>query len=1003
MLLAGSMCEALAQEPNVEASIVVTPVETLRLADFDATDPSRSPLIFTVTILNDVTPRSLRVTVRVTGEQSGLLGSVTTELPHVHAGATVMLTNREFDRYDLADAASGVIDYATERGVLPPDNYRFHLTVADAATAEVLNQDDDFIETTNEIAEVHALSPGSPLDQAPESLETSQPVFLWQSDGDLFSFSLFEVTTPAAEASDIATGLPVFSQDDVVTTTFPYPSFAEALRPGATYAWLVETVVRTAEGTEKFPGEMLWFTIPADNLGGGLVPTVGLAEIRVSPQEVETQPGGAVQFRAEGYNANDESLGDIAADWEVVPESAGEVTSSGLFTATSTAGVAAVVATSGDLSDFATVTVSREAPSAAGGDSTLVVILYPSDSQILVEPSPSFMWHALNADSTLSHRYRLTLGSTDGLGSLEPLWSRDVVDATILAYPTDEPPLEPGTRYTVTVALVDSSGAVVSASDAVEFALNRDPKISWELYNAWDVAQRTSVDALQTTLLVLIEGDALDVALRGAIESAGGIIEVAEGPWVQLVVPYNTLPDLASIGEVRLLTLPSPHVLFYPPVYLGNNESTGDSTGDSAGDSAGDSDGRAEGDGGRAAAHVAPLLHARESGFAPIDVVVFEFGFDQTAVGDLVDPERVQYHSFRRDGRVEGSGGADALHGAATLKAMVEYLPPTATIHLVNFDTELEFQQALRFAVDELGARVLTCSVSWANAYDDYDGSSAFSQGVTDILGDSTALVVAAGNFAQSHWESTFADANDDGAHDFAPDVSYLELELDSRQRYDFLLSWDEWSYPARDLDLEILDEQGEPLFDRYGRPHASRNVQSGDEYVEPLERIRSFSPPFAGFHTYRIRVVSATPEQARRDPPDFEIYVYPPPARAEPTPEPGSSLASGLATTRSNRVIPVGAAGFSHSSRGPTNDGRIRPDFSADGALSYDERRFEGTSFATPRVAAALSSVFARHPDWSLDQALEYLKQYVSTSDIGKDNLVGWGALDIEALVSGL
>lgn len=975
ILFAGSTSTVVAQG-SVDGSIVVVPIETLRLADFDPINPAVAPLIFTVTVNNDLTPRAIRVQVVATGEKAGPLGSMTVDLESVQPGAMVVLTNRQFDRYELADAASGVIDFATERGVLPADDYRFHLALIDPESGEVLSQDEDFIETTNDAAEVHALSPGNPLDQAPEPLETPQPVFLWQSDGHLFSFSLFEVTSEDAVASDIATGLPVFTQDEVETTTFPYPAFAEALRPGVTYAWLVEPIVRTASGLEKYPGEMLWFTVPSDNLGGGLPPAVGLSEVRVTPQEADVRPGGALQLMVEGFNANGESVGEVAAHWEVVPASAGDVTAGGLFTAGTSAGVAAVVATSDEISDFATVTIARDAGESDRVDSTLVVILSPSDSQILVEPSPSFVWHVPNADSTTANRFRVALGSVDGLGSYEPLWDRVVAGAAMLNYPTDEPPLDPGTRYSVTVALLDSAGASISTSEPVEFALNRDAKISWELYNAWDVAQRNDADDASTTLLVLVEGEDLDATLRGSLESVGGTIEVAEGPWVQLSVPFTSLPQLASIEEIRLLTLPSPHVLFDRLDY-----STGGSIG---------------------SAHVTPLLERRED-FAPIDVVVFEFGFDQATIESIVDPERLRYHSFRRDGRIEGSGGADALHGAATVKAMAEYLPPTATIHLINFDTELDFQQALRFAVDELDARVLTCSVSWANAYDDYDGSSTFSQTVTDILSDSSALVVAAGNFAQSHWESTFADDDGDGSHDFATDISYLEVELDSRQRYDLLLSWNEWSYPTRDLDLEILDDQGRTLYDRYGRPYASMNVQSNDDYVEPLERIRAFSPPFAGTRTYRVRVVAATPEETRQDPPSFELYVYPPPEASDPKPVPGSSLASGLATTRTSRIIPVGAVGFEHSSRGPTNDGRIRPDFSADGTLSFSNRTFEGTSFATPRVAAAISSVLARYPDWSLQQAIDHLKQYVSTSSIDKDNRVGWGALDLHALVSGL
>ena len=971
--------DAGARQRTVEATITVLPVETLRLADFDPTDPTAAPQIFTVSILNDAEQRELRAVVRVTGAQAGLLGVISTDISGVMPLQTVMLTNRDFDSYDLGDAAADVIDYATERGELPPDDYQFSLTVTDKTSSRVLAEDSDFTSTSVEGDEVFALSPGVPLDQSPEALDSPQPIFIWQSEGDRFDFSLYEVASPDIAANDIATGLPVFEQADVQSTTYPYPSFAEALRPGVTYAWLVQSVVRTAEGAERIPGEMLWFTYrPGEGGGVGDAQPAGLASIRVSPQEHELPWGGVVQLEVEGLGPGGEPLGVISPEWEVIPQSGGEVTPGGMFTAGSSQGVVAVVAHAGEHSDYSTITVTPTGR-ATTADSVYVMMMSPSPEQIVAEPSPMFVWQVVGADSSLAQRFRVALDVVDFATGLEPLWQREVVDATELRYPVDEEPLESGSRYAASVALLDSTGVELASTGPVEFALNRDPKISWELYTAWDTARRTATDSVRTTLLVLVGDSGLSQSARDAVVQAGGAIEVAEGPWVQLNVPFASLGELASLTDFRMLTLPSPHVLFH------------------------DVERDADYSPGAFSGHVAPLNNGAADRFAAVDVVVLEFGFDREAVEQMLDPSRVRYHSFRADGRIEGAGGADAQHGVATLRAMVEYLPPTANVHLVNYDTEPEFQQALRFAVEEIGARVLTCSVSWANAYDDYDGTSIFSQRVETILGDRSALVVAAGNFALSHWEGTFRDADRDNAHDFSSSASYLELELNSASRYDFLLSWDEWTRPNRDLDLEILDEEGNPLFDRYGRAYASRNMQADAQYVEPLERIRAFRPPMAGVQRYRVRVIAADGNGVAANPPSFELYVYPPPVGANPASQPASSLASGVATTRSRAVIPVGAAGFSHSSHGPTNDGRVRPDFSTDGTVRFGGTQFEGTSFATPRVAAALASVLSRHPDWSLEQALDFLRRHVAPSAADKSNIIGWGTLDLDAVVNSL
>ncbi len=266
-------------------------------------------------------------------------------------------------------------------------------------------------------------------------------------------------------------------------------------------------------------------------------------------------------------------------------------------------------------------------------------------------------------------------------------------------------------------------------------------------------------------------------------------------------------------------------------------------------------------------------------------------------------------------------------------------------------------------------------------------------------------MIVAAGNFAKSHWEGSYEDNNLNGAHDFSSQGDYIEVTLDNRKRYTFLLSWDEWGEPARNLDLEILNDAGERLSDAFGRPYASRNVQSEDGYVEPVERIRNFQPFYPGVRTYRVRLTSPNRPSPSDLAPNFELYIYPPPETSLPEPDQVSSLASGLATARSNSIIPVGASNFEHSSQGPTNDGRVRPDFSTSGVVQLNQAVFEGTSFATPRVAAVIASVMSMHPEWSIQEVSEFLQKSIAESaDFSeKDNTLGWGSLDIESIITSL
>ena len=115
--------------------------------------------------------------------------------------------------------------------------------------------------------------------------------------------------------------------------------------------------------------------------------------------------------------------------------------------------------------------------------------------------------------------------------------------------------------------------------------------------------------------------------------------------------------------------------------------------------------------------------------------------------------------------------------------------------------------------------------------------------------------------------------------------------------------------------------------------------------------------------------------------------------------------------------VISVGAvaldgsiAGF--SSRGPTSDGRIKPDVVAPGVgvvvadiRAGGYRGGNGTSFAAPLVSGVCALLLQAHPDWGPERMQQVLR--VTATDLGpagEDTQYGWGlvnalrAIDLEA-----
>jgi subtilisin family serine protease len=118
------------------------------------------------------------------------------------------------------------------------------------------------------------------------------------------------------------------------------------------------------------------------------------------------------------------------------------------------------------------------------------------------------------------------------------------------------------------------------------------------------------------------------------------------------------------------------------------------------------------------------------------------------------------------------------------------------------------------------------------------------------------------------------------------------------------------------------------------------------------------------------------------------------------------------IAPADADNVISVGAvdntgliAGF--SSRGPSYDGRIKPEISARGVstacasgngVSYTSA--SGTSLSTPLVAGATAILLSAHPDWTPLMVREALVKTASQAD-SPNNDYGYGIIDVWAAIN--
>lgn len=124
-----------------------------------------------------------------------------------------------------------------------------------------------------------------------------------------------------------------------------------------------------------------------------------------------------------------------------------------------------------------------------------------------------------------------------------------------------------------------------------------------------------------------------------------------------------------------------------------------------------------------------------------------------------------------------------------------------------------------------------------------------------------------------------------------------------------------------------------------------------------------------------------------------------------------GSGTSSLWAPADGAHVLSVGGVdGFRHivgsSGRGPTADGRIKPDVVALGIdvyLPYQSGGYYrgiGTSYATPMIAGSAALVLQANPELSPDSVIALFHQ-AGDRWTAPDNSYGWGVPDVEAIIN--
>ena len=336
----------------------------------------------------------------------------------------------------------------------------------------------------------------------------------------------------------------------------------------------------------------------------------------------------------------------------------------------------------------------------------------------------------------------------------------------------------------------------------------------------------------------------------------------------------------------------------------------------------------------------------------------------------------------------------DGAHGTAVAEIIYD-LSPEASLYLICIgDGISSLQSAVNYAKSQ-GIRIINFSAGYpASSRGDGRGGPGTAEGiVADAIASGIIWVNAAGNEAERHWSGSFAASPGGQWLQFAPGIDRETLGLQYGAEVCAYLRWDEWPFATSDYDVFLF----------------------GNDPVNPVsgsDRPSVGAPPREGFcypnldpstTTFRLGIWRASGTTTPR----IDLFVA------------GSKIDHPIASgsivepATLSSVISVGAACWqtgvvdSYSSRGPTIDGRIKPDILGPSEVStatYGSAAgcskttgFPGTSSSAPHVAGAAALVLQANPNFTPDQVRSFLTSTATDRGApGPDTDYGSGLLNL-------
>ena len=322
-----------------------------------------------------------------------------------------------------------------------------------------------------------------------------------------------------------------------------------------------------------------------------------------------------------------------------------------------------------------------------------------------------------------------------------------------------------------------------------------------------------------------------------------------------------------------------------------------------------------------------------------------------------------------------GGPSAGSTHGTRVAETVMD-MAPEASLYISNATSGADLLSAVKWMHGE-GVKVIAYSINWAY-HGPPDGTTPYKFGPLNTVkwaaDHGIVWVNSAGNQHLDSWYGTPTDADNDNILEWEPGKEDKKLYLGPGKSARLYMRWDDkWGGAVNDLSLVVVKNPGLSNESVIG---TGNDAQAGGKHDRPRESItltnnRNQTTTVA----LRVKLMSGS------KPSWVQLVVWDGGVLGSATD--GYSIGS-PADSPVLGVLGVGAGSpiglHNYSSRGPTPDGRIKPDIiGASGQGTATSSSFWGTSAAAPHVAGLAALVAQQNPNFTPAQITGYLKTHAA------------------------